>query len=225
MLRRTACFAAAAMLLALTRSVSRGETAPDVFPSIPDVRANGGVVSLELDVALDPVNGSATFEYGGIVGLAPTIRVRPGQTIAMTVHNAMPALPGQPDDVNVHFHGLTVSPQAPGDDVLTTLAPPGGTLRYRIGFPPITNRVCTGIIRTRTAPPTRKSRTGCPGPSSSRACKNIFRNCRDARTHPRAARRPHRAKRDERGHADVGHGRHDRNGAPAKPGRRPAQSY
>lgn len=135
MLRRTACFAAAAMLLALTRSVSRGETAPDVFPSIPDVRANRGVVSLELDVALDPVNGSATFEYGGIVGLAPTIRVRPGQTIAMTVHNAMPALPGQPDDVNVHFHGLTVSPQAPGDDVLTTLAPPGGTLRYRIAIP------------------------------------------------------------------------------------------
>ncbi len=135
MLRRTACVIVAATLLALARSASRGESVPDIFPSIPEVRSSGGVASLELDVVLDPANGSPTFEYAGIVGLTPTIRVRPGDSIAMTVHNAMPAQPSQPDDVNVHFHGLTVSPEAPGDDVLTTIAHPGGTLHYRVKIP------------------------------------------------------------------------------------------
>ena len=47
----------------------------------------------------------------------------------------MPAMPGQANDVNVHFHGLTVAPKPPGDDVLTTLAHPGQTLTYRVKIP------------------------------------------------------------------------------------------
>jgi suppressor of ftsI len=53
----------------------------------------------------------------------------------MTVHNAMRAFAGRRDDVNVHFHGLTVSPAAPGDDAIMTIARPGETLHYRVVIP------------------------------------------------------------------------------------------
>ena len=36
---------------------------------------------------------------------------------------------------NLHFHGLTVSPDAPQDDVLTMLATPGQVLHYRVQIP------------------------------------------------------------------------------------------
>jgi len=36
---------------------------------------------------------------------------------------------------NLHFHGLTVSPDAPQDDVLTMLAMPGKTLNYTVQVP------------------------------------------------------------------------------------------
>jgi FtsP/CotA-like multicopper oxidase with cupredoxin domain len=36
---------------------------------------------------------------------------------------------------NLHFHGLHVSPNAPQDDVITMMAMPGGSLRYRVTIP------------------------------------------------------------------------------------------
>ncbi len=36
---------------------------------------------------------------------------------------------------NLHFHGLTVSPDAPQDDVLTMLAMPGQVLHYSVQIP------------------------------------------------------------------------------------------
>jgi len=108
---------------------------PDVFPAIPEVRAEGGVARLTLHVVLDPVSGYPAFSWNAQLGVVPTIRVQPGDTIAMTVVNDMRPFTGRPDDVNVHFHGLTVSPNAPGDDSLTTLAHPGETLRYRVAIP------------------------------------------------------------------------------------------
>jgi suppressor of ftsI len=109
---------------------------PDIFPSIPEVRSVRGVASVSLDVVLDPVDGKPTFEYGGIAGVVPTIRVEPGDRIALTVHDALPMTKGQSSDVNVHFHGLIVSPDAPGDEVLRTIAHSGGTVHYLIRIPP-----------------------------------------------------------------------------------------
>src|SRR5665213_99074 len=65
----------------------------------------------------------------------PPIRVRPGETIDMTVYDDMRPFQGRPNNVNVHFHGLMVSPRAPGDDSLTTLARPGEVLHYRVAIP------------------------------------------------------------------------------------------
>jgi FtsP/CotA-like multicopper oxidase with cupredoxin domain len=36
---------------------------------------------------------------------------------------------------NLHFHGLTVSPDAAQDDVLNMMASPGQTLRYTVQIP------------------------------------------------------------------------------------------
>ena len=36
---------------------------------------------------------------------------------------------------NLHFHGLHVSPDAPGDDVLTMMAMPGQSLHYTVDIP------------------------------------------------------------------------------------------
>jgi FtsP/CotA-like multicopper oxidase with cupredoxin domain len=39
------------------------------------------------------------------------------------------------DMTNLHFHGLSVSPDAPQDDVLTMLAKPGQVLHYSVRIP------------------------------------------------------------------------------------------
>jgi hypothetical protein len=36
---------------------------------------------------------------------------------------------------NLHFHGLHVSPDAPGDDILTMMAMPGQSLHYTVDIP------------------------------------------------------------------------------------------
>jgi len=107
----------------------------DIFPAIPEVRAVHGIARLEFYAVLDPRNGGPELEYNGLPGPMPTIRVRPGDTILITLHNQMPAMPLQRNAVNLHFHGLEVSPNPPADEVIMTLALPGQTLHYRVNIP------------------------------------------------------------------------------------------
>jgi FtsP/CotA-like multicopper oxidase with cupredoxin domain len=107
----------------------------DIFPAIPEVRAVHGIATLEFYAVLDPRNGEPELEYNGLPGPMPTIRVRPGDTILMTLHNDMPSMPLHRDAVNMHFHGLEVSPNPPADEVIMTLALPGQTLHYRVNIP------------------------------------------------------------------------------------------
>jgi len=96
---------------------------------IPEVHAAGGVARLSLDVAAEGKAGRPHFVYQGR-DAAPTIRVRPGDTIDITLHNRLPVASDTANRVNLHFHGLEVAPTSPGDDVLTTLARPGASLHY-----------------------------------------------------------------------------------------------
>ncbi len=73
----------------------------------------------------------------------PTIRVLPGREIKLQYVNNLPvhsseqcALGPCADHSNLHFHGLHVSPESPQDDVLTMMASPGQTLKYRVEIPP-----------------------------------------------------------------------------------------
>jgi FtsP/CotA-like multicopper oxidase with cupredoxin domain len=98
---------------------------------IPEVRAAGGAARLNLDVAGEGASGRPHFVYQGR-DVAPTIHVRPGDTIDITLHNRLPLASDTANAVNLHFHGLDVAPTRPGDDVLMTLARPGASLHYLV---------------------------------------------------------------------------------------------
>jgi FtsP/CotA-like multicopper oxidase with cupredoxin domain len=68
---------------------------------------------------------------------APTLEVRPGERIRVDLHNALLPIQsedahGLPDETNLHFHGLTTSPNPPSDDVLTTLVEPNKRQSYDV---------------------------------------------------------------------------------------------
>ncbi len=107
----------------------------DPFPAIPEVRAVNGVASVALTAVLDPANDLPAFEYRGNLGVVPTIRVHPGDTIAIDLRNEMPPEQSRPNAINIHFHGMQIPPTAGQDDVLTQLARDGDVLHYRVKIP------------------------------------------------------------------------------------------
>jgi len=74
--------------------------------------------------------------------VAPVIRASPGDVLKVTYVNHLPAKSSETcavnpcmDMTNLHFHGLTVSPNAPQDDVIGMLAMPGQVLHYSVKIP------------------------------------------------------------------------------------------
>ncbi len=55
----------------------------------------------------------------------PVWRVRPGDTLHVTLHNRLP------EPTNLHFHGLHVSPRGNGDNVFVHVAP-NESFEYRV---------------------------------------------------------------------------------------------
>ena len=103
------------------------------------MRAKNHVVSFTLDAVNE--NGRDTFAYEGET-VAPVIRAHPGDTLKITYLNNLPAKPAETCAINpcmnmtnLHFHGLTVSPNAPQDDVLGMMAMPGQALHYSVEIP------------------------------------------------------------------------------------------
>src|SRR5580700_2001942 len=109
------------------------------LPEPPEVDAVNGVATVSLVAEINPTNGFPTFDYNGIRDGGPTVRVKPGDTIVFDVTNDLPRGRGPAElhmgELNVHFHGLEVSPMPPADDVLRTLAMPGGSLHYVLPIP------------------------------------------------------------------------------------------
>jgi suppressor of ftsI len=105
------------------------------LPEPPVVASVNGVAKVSLSVNFSGATGFPEFVFDGVNGVAPTIRVNPGDTIVMNVTNDLPPHPGDKFDMNIHFHGMGSSPQAPGDDVLGTLAKSGQKLHYVVHVP------------------------------------------------------------------------------------------
>src|SRR5260370_10910420 len=109
------------------------------LPEPPQVHAKNHVVSLTLHAVNE--NGRDAFAFdGGTV--APVIRASPGDVLKITYINDLPAKSEETCAVNpcmnmtnLHFHGLTVSPNAPQDDVIGMLATPGQVLHYSVEIP------------------------------------------------------------------------------------------
>src|SRR5882724_13651428 len=115
----------------------RAQTVP--LPEPPQVRAKNHVVSLTLHAVND--SGRDTFAFEG-ANVAPVIRASPGDVLKITYINDLPAKSCETCEVNpcmnmtnLHFHGLTVSPNTPQDDVLGMLAMPSQALRYSVQIP------------------------------------------------------------------------------------------
>jgi FtsP/CotA-like multicopper oxidase with cupredoxin domain len=111
-------------------SYGSAQTVP--VPEPPQVRAKNHVVSLTIEAVNE--NGRDAFAFEG-KSVAPVIRASPGDTLRITYVNNLPAKSAETCAVNpcmnmtnLHFHGLTVSPNAPQDDVLGMMAKPGQAL-------------------------------------------------------------------------------------------------
>jgi suppressor of ftsI len=109
------------------------------LPEPPQVGAKNHVVSLTLHAVNE--NGKDAFAFDG-GNLPPVIRASPGDVLSITYSNDLPAKSPETcavnpcmDMTNLHFHGLTVSPNAPQDDVLGMLAAPGQVLHYSVKIP------------------------------------------------------------------------------------------
>jgi FtsP/CotA-like multicopper oxidase with cupredoxin domain len=109
------------------------------LPEPPQVRAQDHVVSLTLHAVNE--NGRDAFAFNGGT-VAPVIRASPGDVLKITYINDLPAKSSETcavnpcmDMTNLHFHGLSVSPDAPQDDVLGMLAMPGQVLHYSVEIP------------------------------------------------------------------------------------------
>src|SRR6202789_3224029 len=99
------------------------------------------VTSFELQAINPPATGKGAFVFEGY-RIPPVVRAVPGGAIRLEYVNQMsknssvicvdgPCM----NMTNLHFHGLHVSPNAPGDDVLTMIAMPGESLHYTADIP------------------------------------------------------------------------------------------
>jgi suppressor of ftsI len=106
----------------------------------PEIRGSNHRLSLTLHAAISS-EGKSSFFFNGRPD-APTLRLSPGDQVKINYVNDLPkksqescAITPCMDMTNLHFHGLTVSPDSPQDDVLNMKAMPGQSLRYTVQIP------------------------------------------------------------------------------------------
>ena len=118
-------------------ALGSAQTVP--LPQPPQVRGKHHIVSLTLHAVNE--NGRDAFAFNGET-VAPVIRANRGDVLKITYINDLPVKSAETcapnpcmDMTNLHFHGFSVSPDAPQDDILTMLAKPGQALHYSVEIP------------------------------------------------------------------------------------------
>ncbi len=122
----------------------------------PDLFSSNGTLKVSFDyyTTVDSA-GRTLFCFVTPDGLqSPTLHVRPGDTLNLSVTNRNPAPPpGSPTEVvsnaadrcgdvtmtitslNVHFHGTNTKPGCHSDEVIHTIINSGETFKYSVQFP------------------------------------------------------------------------------------------
>ncbi len=103
----------------------------------PELRSVSGLLTFNVTAQINAASGNPSFVYNGS-STPPTLRLLPGDTLVVNLTNALPAPAtgaGYTNNVNLHYHGLHVSPLAPGDDSIDMIAAPGASLHYQIPIP------------------------------------------------------------------------------------------
>jgi suppressor of ftsI len=105
-----------------------------------ELHTKEGTLSVTLRAALTS-DGKNSFYFNGRPN-APTLRLSPGDRLKITYIDDLPTKPKEScaitpcmDMTNLHFHGLSVSPDSPQDDVLSMMAMPGQALHYTVQIP------------------------------------------------------------------------------------------
>ena len=137
---RSASLACSIVLAAVFYTLEPGNKPADRNADSPELRAKDHVLSLTLHAGIAS-DGKSSFFFNGQPN-APTLRLSPGDQLTITYVNDLPSKPPEKclagpcmDMTNLHFHGLTVSPQAPQDNVLDMMAMPGQSLHYTVYIP------------------------------------------------------------------------------------------
>jgi suppressor of ftsI len=138
--RPVAAAAMAFMVAVVFHLLELAGSPSDKLSNPPELRAENHMLSLTLHAALTS-DGKNSFFFNGQPN-APTLRLAPGDQLKITYINDLPSKTSEScaitpcmDMTNLHFHGLTVSPDAPQDDVLDMMAAPGKTLHYTVQIP------------------------------------------------------------------------------------------
>src|SRR6202140_1220843 len=113
---------------------------PGLLSKPPELRAKDHTLSLTLHAGIAS-DGKNSFYFNDQPN-APTLRLSPGDQLKITYINDLPTKPQESclatpcmDMTNLHFHGLTIFPDAPQDAVLTMMAMPGKALHYTVQIP------------------------------------------------------------------------------------------
>jgi FtsP/CotA-like multicopper oxidase with cupredoxin domain len=129
----------ARMSIIWTANVNGQSIHPPIGTPLPDPQQV--VTSIELKAINDPATGKGAFVFEGRE-VPPVVRAAPGGAIRLAYINQMSKSSSEVcvdgpcmNMTNLHFHGLHVSPDAPGDDVLSTMATPGESLHYTVDIP------------------------------------------------------------------------------------------
>jgi len=148
-------FAIASPGVAATPDCPRPESGA-VVTQPPDLYSANGVLEVSFDyfTRVDDA-GRTLFCFMTPEGFqSPTLHVKPGDRLEMTVTNRVPAPPpGSPTErvsnssdkcgdslmtitsVNVHFHGTNTAPTCHSDQVVHTIVNSGKTFKYSLKFP------------------------------------------------------------------------------------------
>jgi len=120
----------AGAILSATGSAQAHEREPLISP--PEIRSENGVLRATIVAAPGRVQlGDLAFAgllYNGLY-VPPLLRVRLGDTLRITFRNQLPD-----DPSNLHFHGMTVSPQGNSDNVFIHVHP-GDSFEYEVRVP------------------------------------------------------------------------------------------
>src|SRR6266853_2626327 len=137
---RIAAAAIAVVAAAVFCSLELTGKPPGRISNPPELHAKDHTLLLTLHAAIAS-DGKNSFYFDGQPN-APTLRLSPGDQLKITYVNDLPtkaketcAIAPCMDMTNLHFHGLTVSPDSPQDDVLDMMAMPGQSLRYTVQIP------------------------------------------------------------------------------------------
>jgi suppressor of ftsI len=126
---KAACAAAGTSLL---RPLDALASVPSTLLQPPEIRSRDGVLDATLTAAPGRVQlGDFAFPgllYNGAY-IPPLLRVRLGDTMRIRFSNAL-----ADDPSNLHFHGMSVSPQGKSDNVFVHVHP-GGGFDYEVHVP------------------------------------------------------------------------------------------